>query len=144
MVYLHAGTSFKLFPGGGGKILSDFLGGWGQNIKKNIFCVQKHKKTLFFKIRMGGQMSPLPPPPNDVPAYMCAIWDQPCRGATYPTVYCSGGVKGPEVGSLTTYPPWWRMQWASTYIQRRRGRVGRGRPRLSYNTRRRCRRNASF
>jgi len=33
-------------------------------MKNTKFNRQKHKKSIFFKIRGGGQM---PPPPNDVP-----------------------------------------------------------------------------
>jgi len=49
----------SVFSRGGGKIWTDFLGG-GQNMKTTTFCVQKHKKSLYFKIR--GEMPPLPPP----------------------------------------------------------------------------------
>jgi len=60
--YNTAGTSFQFFLRGG-KILTDYLGG---NMKKTKFCVQKHRKLLFFKFRGGKHL--LPPPPSDAPA----------------------------------------------------------------------------
>jgi len=61
---LQTGTSFSFYPGGG---LTKFLR-VGQNMKKKIFCRQKHKKSLFFKFKGGGKCPPCLPP-NDVPTY---------------------------------------------------------------------------
>jgi len=59
-----------------GNILSDFLKGGGQNVKKN--CRQKHKKSLFFKFK-GGKSPPATP--NDISgptimetAKLCVAW----------------------------------------------------------------------
>jgi len=48
-----SGTSFQFFPGGG-NILTYFLKGGGQNMKKTKFCKQKHKKVTIFQIKGGG------------------------------------------------------------------------------------------
>jgi len=42
---------------GGGKILTEFLGG-GQNVKKLKSCRQKHKKFTIFQIQGGGNAPP--------------------------------------------------------------------------------------
>jgi len=49
------GTSFQFFPGGGGKILTDFLEAGGQNMKNTKFCRQKHQKVTIFKNQGGGE-----------------------------------------------------------------------------------------
>jgi len=47
-VVIDPGTSFQFFPGGRGKILTDFLRG-GQNMKKtNFFLCAKTQKNNFF------------------------------------------------------------------------------------------------
>jgi len=57
-MHCSQGRHLSFFQGGG-TILTDFLGG-GQNMKQKKCCVQKHKKSQFFKIR-GGKY---PPPPK--------------------------------------------------------------------------------
>jgi len=54
-----AGTSFQFFPGGG-KILTDFLG--GQNMKKTKKFRQKHKIVTIFQNQKGANAPPRPPP----------------------------------------------------------------------------------
>jgi len=73
MVGYHSGTSFHIFPGGS-KILTDFLGRGVAKYEKNKIVCAKTQKSLFFKIRGGGQMLP-PYPPNDVPAIIALILD---------------------------------------------------------------------
>jgi len=52
-----AGTSFQFFPGGG-KILTELLGGGGQNMK-NKNCAQRQKITVFQN--QGGANAPPSP-----------------------------------------------------------------------------------
>jgi len=54
------------FLPGGGKILTDFLGG-GNMKKTNCVCKKTQKNTIF---QNQGKQMPTPlPPPNDVPAW---------------------------------------------------------------------------
>jgi len=68
-----AGTSFKFFPGGG-TILTNFLGGGGRNMKNTKCCVQKHKKSLFLKIRRGKCPPPCSPPMTPLDHALCLIF----------------------------------------------------------------------
>jgi len=56
------GRHFIFFHGEGGKILTNFLGGRGGAKYEKKKCVQKHKKSLFFKIRGWENASPSAPP----------------------------------------------------------------------------------
>jgi len=54
----------SVFPGGGGgKILTDFLG--GAKYEETKCCVQKHTKITISQIQ--GERMPPCPPPNDLP-----------------------------------------------------------------------------
>jgi len=100
------GTSFQFFQGGD-QILTDFLGGGGGKIWKQLNCVCKNKKATIFQIQGGG----IPPP--QMTSLVCT--ERMLLYSLY-TLMLGRGIVGRRRGTLLPLEEWIITTWSTVGV----------------------------